>query len=210
MNKRFLVVLIIVIIVLLIILTIKVIKTFSTTRQVNNYQYNIEENNQILNEKNAEDNIEKNIITVEVNNENENKVEQNIEESHVDDVVEDNVEKENLEKDDVLKDNVEKVPDEPEEIVEEPKNDAPQTSNSEFDSSVAFIGDSRTQAFLMYTGLKNVTDYTSIGLMVDTAVTKKFVKSANGEKVTILQDLKTKNIDKIYIMLGVNELRLGI
>lgn len=74
MNKRFLVVLIIVIIVLLIILTIKVIKTFSTTRQVNNYQYNIEENNQILNEKNAEDNIEKNIITVEVNNENEKKL----------------------------------------------------------------------------------------------------------------------------------------
>ena len=58
----------------------------------------------------------------------------------------------------------------------------------------------------MYTGLKNVTDYTNIGLMVDTAVTKKFVKDKNGERVTILQDLKTKNIDTIYIMLGVNEL----
>ena len=44
--------------------------------------------------------------------------------------------------------------------------------------------------------------------MVDTATTKKFVKSSSGEKVTIIQDLKTKNIDKVYIMLGVNELRL--
>lgn len=200
MNKKILVVLIIVILVLLIILTINIFKTFANTRQVNNNQYNIEENTQVLNEQNVENNIEENIITVEVNNETESIVEQNLEDSNIDNIMEDNV----------SKDNIEKVPDEVEEIVEEPTNDVPQTSNSEFDSSVAFIGDSRTQAFLMYTGLKNVTDYTNIGLMVDTATTKKFVKSASGEKVTILQDLKNKDIDKVYIMLGVNELRLGI
>ena len=76
----------------------------------------------------------------------------------------------------------------------------------EFGSNVAFIGDSRTQAFLMYTGLKDVTDYTNIGLMVDTAVTKKFITNNKGEKITILEDLKSKNIDTIYIMLGINEL----
>lgn len=76
----------------------------------------------------------------------------------------------------------------------------------QFGSNVAFIGDSRTQAFLAYTGLKNVVDYSNVGLMVNTAITKKFVTNSKGEKTTILEDLKTKNIDKIYIMLGINEL----
>ncbi len=82
------------------------------------------------------------------------------------------------------------------------------TSNNErtFGNNVAFIGDSRTQAFLMYAGLNEVIDYTNVGLMVDTAVTKKFVKADKGEKVTILEDMAKRNIDTVYIMLGVNEL----
>ena len=96
-----------------------------------------------------------------------------------------------------------------EEVVEEPIHvpiNKPNNSNKKFGSNVAFIGDSRTQAFLMYAGLKDVTDYTNIGLMVDTAVTKKFVTNNKGEKITILEDLKNKNIDTVYIMLGINEL----
>ena len=46
----------------------------------------------------------------------------------------------------------------------------------------------------MYNGLKNVQDYSYVGLMVDTAVTKKFVKTDNGQKITLLQDMKNKNI----------------
>lgn len=75
-----------------------------------------------------------------------------------------------------------------------------------FGSNVAFIGDSRTQAFLMYAGLKDVVDYTNVGLMVDTAITKKFITNKKGEKITILEDLRTKYVDTIYIMLGINEL----
>lgn len=75
-----------------------------------------------------------------------------------------------------------------------------------FGSNVAFIGDSRTQAFIMYAGLSKVIDYTNIGLMVDTAVSKKFITNSNGEKITILEDLKNKDINTIYIMLGINEL----
>lgn len=75
-----------------------------------------------------------------------------------------------------------------------------------FDSSVAFIGDSRTQGLIMYNGLKEVQDYSYIGLMVDTAITKKFVQTNNGEKITLLEDMKDKNIKSVYIMLGVNEL----
>ena len=50
------------------------------------------------------------------------------------------------------------------------KDEKPEEVNHErkFNSNVAFIGDSRTQAFLMYAGLNNVTDYTNIGLMVNT------------------------------------------
>ena len=85
-------------------------------------------------------------------------------------------------------------------------NEKNTTENIEFGSNVAFIGDSRTQAFLAYTGLTEVVDYTNIGLMVDTAITKKIVTDKNGEKITILEDLKNNNVNTIYIMLGINEL----
>lgn len=112
----------------------------------------------------------------------------------------------------VLKVPIEEEPvDEPaeppaEEPIEEPINNTNTGNKKEFGSNVAFIGDSRTQAFLMYAGLKDVTDYTNIGLMVDTAITKKFITNSRGEKITILDDLAYSNIDTVYIMLGINEL----
>lgn len=90
------------------------------------------------------------------------------------------------------------------EVEEESTNNT--NENREFGNNVAFIGDSRTQAFLMYAGLKDVQDYTNVGLMVDTAITKKFITNDDGEKITILDDLKKRNINTIYIMLGINEL----
>lgn len=85
-------------------------------------------------------------------------------------------------------------------------NNDPSGKPVTFDSSVAFIGDSRTQGLIMYNGLKNVQDYSYIGLMVDTAITKKIVQTSNGEKITLLQDMKNKDVKTVYIMLGVNEL----
>lgn len=75
-----------------------------------------------------------------------------------------------------------------------------------FDDKVAFIGDSRTQGLIMYTGLTKINDYSYIGLMVDSAIKKEFVKTSDGKKVTLLEDMKNKDIDTVYIMLGVNEL----
>lgn len=75
-----------------------------------------------------------------------------------------------------------------------------------FDDKVAFIGDSRTQGLIMYTGLTKINDYSYIGLMVDTAIKKEFVKTSDGKKVTLLEDMKNKDINTVYIMLGVNEL----
>lgn len=92
------------------------------------------------------------------------------------------------------------------EVKNETTNNNSSGNKVEFDSSVAFIGDSRTQGFLIYNGLKDVQDYSYVGLMVDTAITKKFVKTSDGNKITLLQDMKNKQIDTVYIMLGVNEL----
>lgn len=93
------------------------------------------------------------------------------------------------------------------ESTEQIENDANVTNKTrEFNNKVAFIGDSRTQAFLMYAGLSDVVDYTSIGLMVDTAITKQFITNDKGEKITLLEDLKNRNVNTVYIMLGVNEL----
>ena len=92
------------------------------------------------------------------------------------------------------------------EIKNESSSNSSNNSEVKFDRTVAFIGDSRTQGFIMYNGLKNIQDYSYIGLMVDTAMTKEFVKTSNGNKITLLQDMANKNIKKVYIMLGVNEL----
>ncbi len=93
------------------------------------------------------------------------------------------------------------------ESTEQIENDANVANKTrEFNNKVAFIGDSRTQAFLMYAGLSDVVDYTSIGLMVDTAITKQFITNDKGEKITLLEDLKNRNVNTVYIMLGVNEL----
>ena len=92
------------------------------------------------------------------------------------------------------------------EIKNESSSNSSNNSEVKFDRTVAFIGDSRTQGFIMYNGLKIIQDYSYIGLMVDTAMTKEFVKTSNGNKITLLQDMANKNIKKVYIMLGVNEL----
>ena len=90
--------------------------------------------------------------------------------------------------------------------VDETESESSSNKNIKFDETVAFIGDSRTQGLIVYNGLKDIQDYSYVGLMVDTAVTKKFIKTSNGEKITLIQDMKNKNIKTVYIMLGVNEL----
>lgn len=90
--------------------------------------------------------------------------------------------------------------------LKEENKDTSKNKPVEFDSTVAFIGDSRTQGLIMYNGLKEVQDYSYIGLMVDMAITKEFVQTQDGKKITLLQDMKNKNIKSVYIMLGLNEL----
>jgi len=77
--------------------------------------------------------------------------------------------------------------------------------NSYFDDAV-FIGDSRTEGFMLYTGLSNATYYTHKGLMVNTVFTSPVI-NMNGQKVSVMDAVKLNSkFKKAYIMLGINEL----
>ncbi len=145
----------------------------------NAIQNNVSDNTLGNNEKQINDNLINNTVNEESNNTvNENEIN------------EDKTDKNNIKEDDS----------------NDTDSTTPNNKKVSFDSSVAFIGDSRTQGFIMYNGLKSVQDYSYIGLMVDTAVTKKIVKTSNGQKITLLEDMANRNIKSVYIMLGVNEL----
>ena len=73
-------------------------------------------------------------------------------------------------------------------------------------SDAVFIGDSRTEGLMIYTGLHTATFYTATGLMVNTAQTKPVIGLENGGKGTVLDALRQHSFGRIYIMLGVNEL----
>lgn len=77
--------------------------------------------------------------------------------------------------------------------------------NSYFNDAV-FIGNSRTEGFMLYSDLSNATYYTHKGLMVNTAFTTPAI-NINGERVSVMDAIKqNKKYKKVYIMLGINEL----
>mgnify|MGYP000015489441 FL=1 len=184
-NNKKIAGLIIIIIIIVLVIAFKIIKNDNSSNNKINEVNQIQEssleknNNEISNEQKNDNNNEN------TNNETSNGIiKVPIEEEPVDELAELPAEK----------------------PIEEPIDNTNTGNKKEFGSNVAFIGDSRTQAFLMYAGLKDVKDYTNIGLMVDTAITKKFITDSRGEKITILDDLEYSNIDTVYIMLGINEL----
>ena len=69
---------------------------------------------------------------------------------------------------------------------------------------IAFLGDSRTQGFQLYSGLKAGTYYTAVGATVESVFTKKVDTEAG--KMPLLDAMAKQEFDKIYVMLGVNEL----
>lgn len=77
--------------------------------------------------------------------------------------------------------------------------------SNDYFSDAVFIGDSRTEGFITNTGLTNTVSYTHKGLMVDTVFTKPVIRQ-RGEMVSIMDALKTTKFNKVYIMLGINEM----
>lgn len=81
--------------------------------------------------------------------------------------------------------------------------------NSYFSDAV-FVGDSRMQGFVLYSGLTDVQAYTSVGLTVDTAYSKAFV-DLSGEKLTLASALEktAAGFKRFYLLFGMNELGWG-
>lgn len=76
--------------------------------------------------------------------------------------------------------------------------------NSYFDDA-AFIGDSRTDGFMIYSGVGTGKNLTSNGLSIFTLSEKKAF-TVEGETYTLLEALALEEYGKVYLSLGVNEL----
>ena len=74
-----------------------------------------------------------------------------------------------------------------------------------FDGAI-FLGDSRTEGLSLYSGLKTGYFYTAVGATVESVFSKKNFETEGGEKVPLLDAVAEQDCDKIYIMLGINEL----
>ena len=83
----------------------------------------------------------------------------------------------------------------------------PVEDDSFFDNSV-FLGDSRTEGFQLFSGMKEHGDfYWARGMTVFKADSEEYRPfEVDGEKCNLVETLAHKQYDNVYIMLGVNEL----
>lgn len=86
----------------------------------------------------------------------------------------------------------------------EPETEASPIQETDF-SDAAFVGDSRTEGFHLYSGLKEGSYFYAVGATVQTVMEKATQDGPNG-KETILDALSGGTYGKIYMMLGINEL----
>lgn len=71
--------------------------------------------------------------------------------------------------------------------------------------NVVFLGDSRTEGFFLYSGLKTGKFLYAVGATVESVFTKKAWDSGHG-KLPLLDALAETEYEKVYLMLGINEL----
>ena len=71
--------------------------------------------------------------------------------------------------------------------------------------NAAFVGDSRTDGFLIYSGIGTGKNLTSNGLSIFKLEEKKAL-TIDGEKYTLLEALALEQYSQVYLSLGVNEL----
>ena len=76
--------------------------------------------------------------------------------------------------------------------------------NSYFDDA-AFVGDSRTDGFLIYSGIGTGKNLTSNGLSIFELEEKKAL-TIDGKEYTLMEALALEQYGKVYLSLGVNEL----
>ena len=80
------------------------------------------------------------------------------------------------------------------------------TVEADYFEDALFIGDSRTDGFHLYSGIKNGTFWAYKGVMVFDFHTKAVVPTEDGTKITMAEALTQNQYGKIYVMLGINEL----
>lgn len=76
--------------------------------------------------------------------------------------------------------------------------------NRYFDDA-AFVGDSRTDGFMIYSGIGTGKNLTSNGLSIFKLAEKKALK-IDGKDYTLLEALALEEYGKVYLSLGINEL----
>ncbi|MCM1539044.1 MAG: GDSL-type esterase/lipase family protein [bacterium] len=77
-----------------------------------------------------------------------------------------------------------------------------------FDDAV-FIGDSRTRSLQLYANWEHTTFLADTGLTIYTVLDKKLTPSTMTVKTTVTDYLSSHEFNKIYLMLGINELGTG-
>ena len=80
----------------------------------------------------------------------------------------------------------------------------PEKPENPFEGAL-FIGDSRTVGIGKYAGIQDADFFASTGMSVYSLFTKK-VDMADRKGVLLEDLLAEKNYDRIYLMLGINEL----
>lgn len=99
-----------------------------------------------------------------------------------------------------------------EETTEKPTESKSQGSFTTADASyldgALFIGDSRTITLSAYSGWDNTTFFVETGLTIWTVMESE-IANVGGTTMTVRDALGTQRYDKIYIMLGINELGRG-
>lgn len=93
----------------------------------------------------------------------------------------------------------------PEQAPWAPVPESEPVDDSYFDS-VIFVGDSRTDGFRLYSGLDRGTYFCITGETVASATDLQNWKTETGKKISLADAVAQAACDKIYLMLGVNEL----
>ena len=75
---------------------------------------------------------------------------------------------------------------------------------TDYFKDAVFIGDSRTEGFILYNNLSDTTAYTHKGLMVNTVFTDPVIQQ-DGQKKTVMEALADTSFSKVYLMFGINE-----
>lgn len=83
-------------------------------------------------------------------------------------------------------------------------------ADDEYFADTVFVGDSRTEGFKLYSGLKTADIFAAKCISVDNIYSENAVLSSGGEYVPIIDALSWQSYSKVYIMLGINELGYDI